>query len=96
MRGRSSLSTIRRRAKPKGYTPFTRHDRTPTAAGPATEVDDEDPNYCQTPDEETAEASADAKAKDAAKGAASLEASEGEEEEEVQEGNTTQKSAGED
>ncbi|KAE9063279.1 hypothetical protein PF010_g29061 [Phytophthora fragariae] len=36
-----------------------RHDCTPTAAGPATEVDDDDPMYCKTPDEEVAEALAD-------------------------------------
>ncbi|KAE9337224.1 hypothetical protein PF008_g12649 [Phytophthora fragariae] len=38
-------------SKIKGFTPFIRHDGAPTAAGPATEVDDEDPQYCQTPDE---------------------------------------------
>ncbi|KAE9079511.1 hypothetical protein PF010_g22729 [Phytophthora fragariae] len=54
----------------KGFTPFMRQDGTPTAAGPATEIDDDDPKYCLTSDEEVADALADAEAKDAAKSAA--------------------------
>ncbi|KAE8905941.1 hypothetical protein PF007_g11004 [Phytophthora fragariae] len=81
----------------KGFTPFMCQDGTPTAAGPATEVDDDDPKYCQTPDEEVADALADAEAKDAAKSAA-LEAAfaEEEEEEDEEEDDATQKSADED
>ncbi|KAE9207752.1 hypothetical protein PF002_g19615 [Phytophthora fragariae] len=84
-------------SKIKGYTSFMRQDATPTAAGPATEVDDDDPMYCQTPDEEVAEAIADAEAKDAAKSAA-LEAAfaEDDEEEGEEEEDATQKSADED
>ncbi|KAE9002481.1 hypothetical protein PR003_g18416 [Phytophthora rubi] len=84
-------------SKIKGFTPFMRQDDTPTAVGPATEVDDDDPKYCQTPDEEVADALADAEAKDAAKSAA-LEAAfaEDDEEEDEEEDDAAQKLADED
>ncbi|KAE8901999.1 hypothetical protein PF005_g9688 [Phytophthora fragariae] len=78
----------------KGFTPFMRQDGTPTAAGPATEIDDDEPKYCLTPDEEVAEALADSEAKDAAMSAA-LEATFAEEDEE-EEDDATQKSTDED
>ncbi|KAE9010325.1 hypothetical protein PR001_g16207 [Phytophthora rubi] len=84
-------------SKIKGFTPFMRHDCTPTAAGLATEVDDDDPKYCKTPDEEVAEALADSEAKDAAKSAALKAAfAEDDEEEDEEEDDATQKSADED
>ncbi|KAE9043705.1 hypothetical protein PR001_g3155 [Phytophthora rubi] len=84
-------------SKIKGFTPFMRQDGTPTAAGPATEVDDEDPKYCVTPDEEVAEDLADAEAKDAAKSAALQSViAEDDKDEEDEEEDVTQKSADED
>ncbi|GMF55234.1 unnamed protein product [Phytophthora fragariaefolia] len=40
----------------KCYTPFQRSDGTSTPAGPVTDVDDEDPKYCTTPNKEVADA----------------------------------------
>ncbi|KAE8989323.1 hypothetical protein PR003_g22350 [Phytophthora rubi] len=66
-------------AKTKGFSPFLRPDGTPTVAGPVTAIDDDDPKYRKTPDEEEAEQLADAEAEAAAKEASSAESlSEGE------------------
>ncbi|KAE8961503.1 hypothetical protein PR001_g30019, partial [Phytophthora rubi] len=66
-------------AKTKGFAPFLRLDGTPTVAGPVTVIDDDDPKYRKTPDEEEAEQLADSEAKAVAKEASSAESlSEGE------------------
>ncbi|GMF28616.1 unnamed protein product [Phytophthora fragariaefolia] len=85
-------------SKLKGFTPFMRHDGTPTSAGPATEIDDDDTKYCLTPDEGEAEALANSEAKETVKSASSgvASAEEDEDGEGEEEDDATQKSVDED